>query len=114
MRFNSPYGTITLTDERRTHILAFHPDVARCFSEAKTRYPMIMIKYFYDKEADVFYFSDGTPRQSDETIEAKDDVLLRVNPRTKRIRGFTLINASHRTQSVRIPAPLPFSLTTTA
>ncbi|MHB8860253.1 MAG: hypothetical protein ACYC48_00770 [Minisyncoccota bacterium] len=69
-----------------------------------------MIKYFYDKEADVFYFSEGVPRASDETIEAKENVLLRVNPRTKRIRGFTLINASHRTQSVKIPALLPFSL----
>jgi len=71
-----------------------------------------MINYFYDKEADVFYFSDGAPRASDETIEAKGDVLLRINPRTKRVRGFTLINASHRAQSVKIPAPLPFSLAT--
>jgi uncharacterized protein YuzE len=72
-----------------------------------------MITYFYDKEADVFYFSDGAPRASDETIEANDDVLLRVSPRTKRVRGFTLINASRRTQSVKIPAPLPFSLAAT-
>lgn len=73
-----------------------------------------MITYFYDKEADVFYFSEGTPRASDETIEAKDDVLLRINPRTKRIRGFTLINASRRTQSAKVPAVLPFSLTAVA
>jgi hypothetical protein len=30
MRFGSPYGIITLTDERRAHIFAFHPDVAPC------------------------------------------------------------------------------------
>ncbi len=30
MRFNSPYGIVTLTDERRMHIFAFHPDVAHC------------------------------------------------------------------------------------
>mgnify|MGYP001616293884 FL=1 len=30
MRFSSPYGIITLTDERKAHIFAFHPDVARC------------------------------------------------------------------------------------
>jgi uncharacterized protein YuzE len=72
-----------------------------------------MIKYFYDKEADVFYFSNGMPRASDETIEAKGDVLIRVNPRTKRISGFTLINASQRAQSAKIPARLPFSLTAT-
>ena len=73
-----------------------------------------MIKYFYDKEADVFYFSEGAPRASDETVEVKDDVLLRINPRTKRIRGFTIINASCRTQSAKIPAMLPFSLTAMA
>jgi uncharacterized protein YuzE len=73
-----------------------------------------MIKYFYDKEADVFYFSNGEPRPSDETIEANEDVLLRVNPRTKSLRGFTLINASRRAQSARIPASLPFNLTVAA
>jgi len=73
-----------------------------------------MIKYFYDKGADVFYFSNGTPRASDETVEAKGNVLLRISPRTKRVRGFTLINASRRTQSVKVPANLPFSLVATA
>ena len=73
-----------------------------------------MIKYFYDKEADVFYFSDGTPRTSDETIEAGGDVLMRVSSRTKRLRGFTILNASRRTQSAKIPASLPFSLVATA
>ena len=72
-----------------------------------------MITYFYDKEADVFYFSDGVPRASDETIEADEDVLLRISPRTKRIRGFTLVNASHRAQSAKTPVPLPFSLVAT-
>ena len=28
-RFSSPFGTVTLTDERKAHILAFHPDVRR-------------------------------------------------------------------------------------
>lgn len=70
-----------------------------------------MVKYFYDKEADVFYFSEGVPRVSDETVEAKDDVLFRINPRTKAIRGFTILNASRRAQSAKMPALLPFSLT---
>lgn len=73
-----------------------------------------MVKYFYDKEADVFYFSEGAPRASDETVEAGGDVLMRVNPRTKRVRGFTILNASRRTQSAKMPALLPFSLTATA
>ena len=32
MRFNSPYGIVTLTNERREHIFTFHPDVAGCFA----------------------------------------------------------------------------------
>ena len=30
MRFASRYGVITLTDERKEHIFAFHPDVEKC------------------------------------------------------------------------------------
>ncbi|MDP2665508.1 MAG: hypothetical protein Q8P23_02610 [bacterium] len=30
MRFRSPYGIITLTEERKAHIFAFHPDIATC------------------------------------------------------------------------------------
>lgn len=73
-----------------------------------------MVKYFYDKEADVFYFSEGAPRASDETVEAGGDVLMRISPRTKRVRGFTIINASRRTQSVKTPVSLPFSFTAMA
>ncbi|HEY4487579.1 MAG TPA: DUF2283 domain-containing protein [Candidatus Paceibacterota bacterium] len=70
------------------------------------------MKYFYDKEADTFYFSQGKPSLSDETVEAGDDVLLRVSPRTKNVRGFTLLNASRR--SKRSWSPMPFVLTPTA
>ena len=66
------------------------------------------LTYFYDKVADVFYFSSGTPRASDETIEAWNDVLLRLDPKTKHVRGFTLINASKRFAKSR-GVSLPFS-----
>jgi len=69
-----------------------------------------MIRYFYDKEADVFYFSQGTPSASDETIEAGDDVLLRVAPRSKKVRGFTLFNASRRLRGTSRAVNLPFTL----
>lgn len=36
MRFNSPYGIITLTEERKRHILAFHPDVVRALPYFET------------------------------------------------------------------------------
>lgn len=67
-----------------------------------------MVKYFYDKEADTFYFSQGAPNASDETIEAGNDVLVRVDPRTKQVRGFTIINASKRNKSSKAPISLPF------
>ena len=69
-----------------------------------------MLKYFYDKEADVFYFSQGKPSMKDETVEAGNDVLIRFNPRTKAVRGFTLLNASRRTKRTNAPVPLPLSL----
>jgi len=73
-------------------------------------YPLNMLEYFYDKGADVFYFSQGKPNAKDETIEVGNDVLVRINPRTKRVRGFTLLNASRRAVRVNAPVPLPLSL----
>lgn len=67
------------------------------------------MNYFYDKEADVFYFSQGAPRVSDEVIEAGNDVLVRRDPRTKKVRGFTLINASSRTLRNKRASVLPIS-----
>lgn len=68
------------------------------------------MNYFYDKEADVFYFSQGTPRVNDEVIETGNDVLLRRDLKTKRVRGFTLLNASRQQLKKSRPLSLPFSL----
>ncbi len=67
------------------------------------------LTYFYDKEADVFYFSSGAPRTQDETVEAGDDVLLRLDSKTKQVRGFTLINASRRSSAKGRGVSLPFT-----
>ena len=69
-----------------------------------------MLNYFYDKESDIFYFSQGAPNAKDETIETGGDVILRIDPRTKSVRGFTLLNASRRTHGTKQSAPLPFNL----
>ena len=71
------------------------------------------LEYFYDKEADVFYFSQGTPSAKDETVEAENDVLLRVNSHTKSVRGFTLLNASCQTRKTNRNISLPFALVPT-
>ena len=72
------------------------------------------LQYFYDKEADIFYFSSGAPKSTDATVEAGDDVLLRLDPKTRHVRGFTLINASKRLSSKGRASLLPFSLVQTA
>ncbi len=72
------------------------------------------LQYLYDKEADVFYFSSGTPKSTDATVEAGDDVLLRLDPKTKQVRGFTLINASKRLSSKKTAYTLPLSFMQTA
>lgn len=69
-----------------------------------------MTRFLYDKDADVFYFSQGDPSAADETIEAGNDVLLHVNPRTKKVRGFTLMNASRRGTGSKQTSLLPFSI----
>ncbi len=68
------------------------------------------MNYFYDKEADVFYFSQGAPRATDEVVETGNDVLLRRDPKTKRVRGFTLLNASRQQLKRTRGLSLPFSL----
>lgn len=57
MRFSSSYGTITLTDERKAHILAFHPDVARClpqFAETLAN-PDSIIASVHDATVVIYY-----------------------------------------------------------
>jgi uncharacterized protein YuzE len=71
-------------------------------------YTLNMVNYFYDKEADTFYFLQGAPSASDETIEAGNDVLIQVNPRTKKVRGFTIINASKHNKKSKTSTKLPF------
>lgn len=69
------------------------------------------LTYFYDKEVDVFYFSSGATKASDETVETGDDVLLRLDSKTKRVRGFTLLNASLRSSAKNRGVSLPFTFT---
>jgi len=47
----------------------------------------------YDKEADVAYLSFGKPRPS-VSEEVDDYVLVRRDPKTKKIRGVTITNFS--------------------
>ncbi len=68
------------------------------------------LHYFYDKEADVFYFSQGKPSAKTISRETSDDVVLRLDPKTKKIRGFAILNFSQRVGQKRKSVELPIKV----
>lgn len=65
------------------------------------------LNYYFDAEADVFYFSKGTPKATDQSEEVSDGVIARIDPKTHEVRGFTVLNFSKRPKRQR-PVELPF------
>jgi uncharacterized protein YuzE len=63
--------------------------------------------YNYDQEADVFYLSQGKPSIKDTSMETGDDVILRLDAKTKRVRGFTILNFSKRSKNKNASVALP-------
>ena len=49
------------------------------------------LKFLYDEGADVLYVSLGHPEYTD-YAEVNDDLILRFDPETKEIVGFTIID----------------------
>ena len=68
------------------------------------------LNLFYDSEADVLYFSKGIPSGRDISDEAEDEVVIRKNPRTKEVTGFTILNFSKRTTKKSSRVNLPFEV----
>lgn len=63
--------------------------------------------YYYDSQADVFYLSCGKPSARLISQEAPDDVILRLHPKAKRVKGFTILNFSRRMDKKHLPIELP-------
>ncbi|MEK7173712.1 MAG: DUF2283 domain-containing protein [Patescibacteria group bacterium] len=63
--------------------------------------------YYYDKEADVFYFSNGKPSAKDKSEEVSNDVILRTDPKTGAVHGFTILNFAERVQKKQEYIALP-------
>ena len=63
--------------------------------------------YYYDTEADVFYLSQGKPSAKDQSQETSEDVVLRLDPKTHKVRGFTILNFSRRASRSHLPISLP-------
>ncbi|OGL55207.1 MAG: hypothetical protein A3G31_09555 [Candidatus Schekmanbacteria bacterium RIFCSPLOWO2_12_FULL_38_15] len=51
------------------------------------------VNSYYDEEADVLYVSFGEPVPS-ESLDTGEDLLIRFNPKTGEITGFTVLNFS--------------------
>lgn len=66
------------------------------------------LNVFYDKEADVLYISQGKPSAQDETFETKEEIVVRKNPKTGKIKGFTILNFLKRSLDTTANIPLPF------
>ncbi len=70
------------------------------------------LNLYYDTEADVLYFSKGKPSAKDESDETADEVVIRTNPQTKEVTGFTILNFSKRSkktnQNIKLPIKVDF------
>lgn len=65
------------------------------------------IRYFFDREADVLYFSQRNPSAKDISQEIDEGIIVRIDPITKKIIGFTILNFLKR--QIRAPIRLPLS-----
>ena len=65
------------------------------------------MKICYDQEADVLYVTCGKPEHTD-YIEHSDDVILRLDPETERVVGFTIIDCSQHFAEQESNITLPF------
>lgn len=65
------------------------------------------IKIYFDKEADVFYFSRGEPRADAISREIGDDIIVRLEPKTNRVLGFTVLNFTSRFEKLSFTQEIP-------
>ena len=67
-----------------------------------------ILNVFYDKQADVLYMSQGKPSARDETSETKEEVVVRKNPKTGEVKGFTILNflkrADRKSSTITLPS----------
>jgi len=72
------------------------------------------IKYFFDKEADILYFSQRKPSSRDISREIGEGIIVRIDPITKKVVGFTILNFLKRgvlkKKSTALPLKAEFEL----
>jgi uncharacterized protein YuzE len=68
-----------------------------------------LLQYLFDKEADILYVSQGSPRPDAESDEVGDGIIARFDPLTHDVIGFTILNFLKRSTSAHPITELPFS-----
>lgn len=69
---------------------------------------MTTLQYFYDKEADVLYVSQGEPRADADSEEVGEGIVARFDPVTREVVGFTILNFLKRAEQGLPGVVLPF------
>jgi uncharacterized protein YuzE len=62
------------------------------------------LNFFYDREADVLYLSQGNPYPEQDSQEIGDDIVARLNPKTREVEGITILNFSRRFTDIHAQA----------
>ena len=68
------------------------------------------MNFLYDHTADVLYVSKGHPVYTD-YVELNDDVILRLDPLSKEVVGFTIVDFISRFSKEALPFSVPLSVT---
>lgn len=66
------------------------------------------LTFFFDREADILYLSVGKPRPAI-AKEVGDDILVRVDPKTHRVVGCTILNLTKRFRHMKEAELLPLA-----
>ena len=68
------------------------------------------LNFLYDQEADVLYVSLGKPEFTD-YVELGNNLILRLDPETKDVVGFTVIDFVRQAKHQDLPLRLPLQAT---
>ena len=68
------------------------------------------LKFFFDKEGDVLDIVIGRPKGAI-SKEIGNDIIMRIDPKTKEIVGFTILNFEKRFEHMKRSETLPITAT---
>ena len=66
------------------------------------------LNFFFDGEGDILYLSVGKPRPAI-AREVGDDIIVRVDPKSHRVVGCTILNLTKRFGRMKKAEPLPLA-----